>query len=64
MQYEISSRMWAIHITEEGGNKQDFVPHTAKSWKQSNNNNDLKAISPDQDDTSKDKHISNREHKN
>lgn len=44
--------------------KQDFVPHTAKSWKQSNNKNDLKAISPDQDDTSKDKHISNRGHKN
>ena len=44
--------------------KQDFVPHTAKSWKQSNNKNDLKAISPYTDDTSKDKNISNRGHKN
>lgn len=40
------------------------MPPTAKSWKQSNSNNNLKAENTKQDDMSKDKYISVQGNKN
>lgn len=57
-QYEISSRMWALQITE--GNKKN-MPQIAKYWKQNNNN--LKAESIKQYNISKHKHISDQRNK-